>query len=68
MSNTTTTTMKTKNTYSVGVVLKERSQIDHSVTIEIKAWGIGWISHEVEKALKVNLPIDGEIIKIEKIS
>lgn len=59
--------MKTKNTYSVSVVLKEGSQIDHSVAIEVEAWGIGWISHEVEKALKVNLPLDAEIIRIEKI-
>ena len=59
--------MKTKTTYSVNVVLKEGSRIDHSVAIEVEAWGIGWISHEVEKALKVNLPFDAEIIKIEKL-
>ena len=59
--------MKTKTTYSVIVVLKEGSRIDHSVAIEVQAYGIGWISHEVEKALKVNLPIDAEIIRIEKI-
>ena len=59
--------MKTKNTYSVNIVLKKGSRIDHSVAIEVEAWGIGWISHEVEKALKVNLPLDAEIIRIEKI-
>lgn len=60
--------MKNKTTYSVSVVLKEGSRIDHSVAIEVEAWGIGWISNEVEKALNVNLPYDGEIVKIEKIS
>ena len=59
--------MKKKNTYSVSVVLKDGSRIDHSVAIEVEAWGISWISHEVEKALNVNLPYDGEIVKIEKI-
>ena len=59
--------MKTKTTYSVIVVLKDGPRIDHSVAIEVEAWGIGWISNEVEKALKVNHPIDAEIIKIEKI-
>ena len=59
--------MKTKTTYSVNVVLKEGSRIDHSVAIEVEAWGIGWISHEVEKTLKVNIPFDAEIIKIEKL-
>lgn len=59
--------MKNKNTYSVSVVLKEKSKIDHSVTIEVEAWGIGWITHEVEKNLKVNTPFDAEIIRIEKI-
>ena len=59
--------MKTKTTYSVNVVLKDGSRIDHSVAIEVQAYGIGWISHEVEKALKVNYPFDAEIIKIEKI-
>jgi hypothetical protein len=55
--------MKTKNTYSVSVVHKDESLS----TITVKAWGISWISHEVEKALNVNLPLDAEIIKIEKI-
>ena len=59
--------MKNKNTYSVSVVLKDGSRIDHSVAIEVEAWGISWVSHEVEKALNLNLPLDGEIIKIEKI-
>tara|TARA_R110000868_G_scaffold201206_1_gene448781 strand:- start:829 stop:999 length:171 start_codon:yes stop_codon:yes gene_type:complete len=55
--------MKTKNTYSVSVVLKDGSQC----AIEIEAWGIGWISNEVEKTLRVNCPYDAEIIKIEKL-
>jgi len=59
--------MKTKNRYSVSVVLKNGSRIDHSVAIEVEAWGIGWISHEVEKALNANYPFDVEIIKIEKL-
>jgi hypothetical protein len=63
MSNTKHTTMKTKNTYSVSVVHKDESLS----TITVKAWGISWISHEVEKALNVNLPLDAEITKIEKI-
>jgi hypothetical protein len=72
MSNTKHTTMKTKNTYSVSVVHKNESlsvvHKDESLsTITVKAWGISWISHEVEKALNVNLPLDAEIIKIEKI-
>jgi hypothetical protein len=60
--------MKTKNRYSVSVVYKDDdSRINHAVAIEVEAYGIGWISHEVEKALKVNYPFDAEIIKIEKI-
>jgi len=59
--------MKTKNKYSVIVVLRDKSKIDHSVTIDVEAWGIGWISYEVEKTLKVNIPFDAEIIKIEKL-
>ena len=59
--------MKTKNKYSVSVVLKDKTKIDHSVAIEVEAWGINWISNEVEKALKVNLPLDAEIIRIEKL-
>lgn len=59
--------MKTKNKYSVSVVLKDKTKIDHSVTIDVEAWGIVWISHEVEKALKVNIPFDAEIIRIEKL-
>jgi hypothetical protein len=55
--------MKTKNAYSVRIVHKDGSLS----TIAVKAWGIGWISHEVEKALNVNLPIEAEIIAIEKI-
>lgn len=67
MSNTTHTTMKTKNKYSVGVILKDKNKIDHSVAIEVEAWGIGWITHEVEESLKVNIPFDAEIIRIEKL-
>ena len=55
--------MKTKTTYSVSVVFKDGGLS----TSEVEAWGIGWISHEVEKALNVNLPFDAEIIKIEKL-
>jgi hypothetical protein len=55
--------MKTKTTYSVSVALKDGGLS----TIEVEAWGIGWISHEVEKTLRVNCPIDAEIIKIEKL-
>lgn len=67
MSNTTTQTVKTKNTYSVNVVLKDKSKIDHAVAIEVEAWGITLITNEVEKALKVNIPFDAEVIKIEKL-
>lgn len=63
MSNTTNTTMKTKNKYSVSVVYKDGIQS----TIDVEAWGIGWIIHEVETTLKVNIPYDVEIIRIEKL-
>ena len=60
--------MKKKN-YKVTVLIsKEIGSYPLPVTLEVAAYGITWISHEVEKALMVNLPIDGEIIKIEKIS
>jgi hypothetical protein len=55
--------MKTKTTYSVSVDLKDGGLS----TIEVEAWGIGWISWEVEKTLNANLPFDAEIIKIEKL-
>jgi hypothetical protein len=55
--------MKTKNTYSVSVAYKDGGLS----TIEVEAWGISWVPNEVEKALKVNLPFDAEIIKIEKL-
>ena len=55
--------MKNKNTYSVSVVYKDGSLS----TIEVEAYGIGWISHEIEKTLNVNLPIDAEIATIKKI-
>lgn len=54
--------MQIKKTYSVSVVLKDGNQS----TIEVEAWGISWVPNEVEKALKLNLPADAEIIKIEK--
>ena len=57
-----TITMKIKKTSSVSVVFKDGNQS----TIEVEAWGINWVSHEVEKTLRVNCPIDAEIIKIEK--
>ena len=63
MSNTTATTMKTKNTYSVNIVYKDGSLS----TIGVDAYGIGWISHEVEKALGITYPLDFDIIRIEKI-
>lgn len=55
--------MKTKNKYTVSVAFSDGNQS----TIKIEAWGIGWISHAVEKTLKVNIPFDAEIIKIEKL-
>lgn len=61
--------MKKKNTYKVTASIStEIGSYPLPITLEVAAYGIGWISHEVEKALKVNLPIDGEIIKIEKIA
>lgn len=61
--------MKKKNTYKVTASIStEIGSYPLPVTLEVLAYGITWISHEVEKALKVNLPIDGEIIKIEKIA
>jgi hypothetical protein len=61
--------MKKKNTYKVTAMLPvENCGYPQPITLEVAAYGIGWISHEVEKALKVNLPYDGEIVKIEKIS
>ena len=61
--------MKKKNTYKVTIARPvENCCYPLSSTLEVLAYGISWISHEVEKALNVNLPYDGEIIKIEKIS
>ena len=61
--------MKKKHTYKVTATLPvENCGYPLPVTLEVLAYGIGWISHEVEKALNVNLPYDGEIIKIEKIA
>ena len=60
--------MKKKNTYKVTAALSnEIGSYPLPVTLEVAAYGIGWISHEVEKALNVNLPFDAEIIKIEKL-
>jgi len=55
--------MKTKITYSVNIVYKDGSLS----TIGVDAYGIGWISHEVEKALGITYPLDFDIIRIEKI-
>lgn len=57
-----TITMQIKKTYSVSVILKDGNQS----TIEVEAWGISWVPNEVEKTLRVNCPVDAEIIKIEK--
>jgi len=70
--------MKNKNTYKVTIARPvenccyplpfENCGYPLPYTLEVLAYGIGWISHEVEKALNVNIPFDGEIIKIEKIA
>jgi len=61
--------MKKKNTYKVTAsISNDIGSYPLPVTLEVAAYGIGWISHEVEKALNVNIPCDGEIIKIEKIA
>ena len=61
--------MKKKNTYKVtALISNEIGSYPLPVTLEVAAYGITWISHEVEKVLKVNLPYDGEITKIEKIA
>jgi hypothetical protein len=60
--------MKKKNYKVTALISNEIGSYPLPVTLEVLAYGITWVSHEVEKALKVNLPIDGEIIKIEKIA
>lgn len=60
--------MKKKNYKVTALISNEIGSYPLPVTLEVLAYGITWVSHEVEKALKVNLPADGEIIKIEKIS
>jgi hypothetical protein len=61
--------MKKKNTYTVTVTRPvESCGYPQPSTLEVLAHGIGWVSHEVEKALGMIYPIDFDIIKIEKIS
>lgn len=55
--------MKTKNNYRVTTLFPKGALS----TIEVEAWGISWVPNEVEKNLNVNLPLDAEIIKIEKL-
>ena len=59
--------MKKKNTYKVTAsISNDIGSYPLPVTLEVAAYGIRWFSHEVEKALNVNLPFDFEIIKIDK--
>jgi len=61
--------MKKKNTYKVTVALPvENCGYPQPSTLEVLAYGIGWISNEVEKALGMTYPFDFDITKIEKIS
>ena len=61
--------MKKKNTYTVTITRPvENCGYPLPSTLEVLAYGIGWISHEVEKALGMTYPLDFDIIKIEKIS
>ena len=61
--------MKKKNTYIVTITRPvENCGYPLPSTLEVLAYGIGWVSHEVEKALGMIYPIDFDIIKIEKIS
>jgi len=61
--------MKKKNTYTVTIMRPvENCGYPQPHTLEVLAYGIGWVSHEVEKALGMIYPIDFDIIKIEKIS
>jgi len=62
--------MKKKNTYIVTVTRPvENCGYPQPHTLEVLAHGIGWVSHEVEKALGGMIyPFDFDIVKIEKIS
>ena len=61
--------MKKKNTYTVTVTRPvENCGYPQPHTLEVLAHGIGWVSHEVEKALGGIYPFDFDIVKIEKIS
>jgi hypothetical protein len=61
--------MKKKNTYTVTIMRPvENCGYPLPDTLEVLTYGIGWISHEVEKALGMTYPLDFDIIKIEKIS
>jgi hypothetical protein len=61
--------MKKKNTYKVTIMRPvENCGYPQPSTLEVLAYGIGWISHEVEKALGMTYPFDFDITKIEKIS
>jgi hypothetical protein len=62
--------MKKKNTYTVTVTRPvENCGYPQPHTLEVLAHGIGWVSHEVEKALGGMIyPLDFDIVKIEKIS
>ena len=61
--------MKKKNTYKVTITRPvENGGYPLPSTLEVLAYGIGWISHEVEKALGMTYPFDFDITKIEKIS
>jgi hypothetical protein len=62
--------MKKKNTYTVTITRPvENCGYPQPHTLEVLAHGIGWVSHEVEKALGGMIyPFDFDIVKIEKIS
>ena len=61
--------MKNKSTYQVTITRPvENCGYPLPSTLEVLAHGIGWISHEVEKALGGIYPFDFDIVKIEKIS
>lgn len=62
--------MKKKNTYTVTITRPvENCGYPQPSTLEVLAHGIGWVSHEVEKALGGMIyPFDFDIVKIEKIS
>lgn len=61
--------MKNKSTYQVTITRPvENCGYPLPSTLEVLAHGIGWVSHEVEKAVGMIYPLDFDIIKIEKIS